>query len=209
MAKGMGYDERIGDKFLNAGIGYGGSCFPKDVKALIRVAEDNGFEAGMLKAADKVNYNQRSLFIDKILNYFDNDVKGKTFALWGLAFKPRTNDMREAPAITIVNTLLSKGAKIKAYDPKAMDEARRILPEEVEYSKNNYEALQGADALILVTEWNEFRRPDFDKIKNLLNNPVIFDGRNQYEPNRMAKRGFDYFSIGKDPVFKNNFTVNY
>ncbi|OGI21190.1 MAG: hypothetical protein A2255_05000 [Candidatus Melainabacteria bacterium RIFOXYA2_FULL_32_9] len=144
-----------------------------------------------------MNQTQRTLFVEKILNHFDNNVNGKTFALWGLAFKPRTNDMREAPAITIINTLLSKGAKIKAYDPKAVDEAKTIFGDSIEYSKNNYEALEGADALILVTEWNEFRRPDFDKIKKLLKQPVIFDGRNQYEPKRMYRRGFTYFSIGK------------
>jgi len=194
---GMSTDTRIGSQFLFPGLGYGGSCFPKDVKALIRVAEDNGFKASILSSVDKMNQTQRTLFVEKILNHFDNNVNGKTFALWGLAFKPRTNDMREAPAITIINTLLSKGAKIKAYDPKAVDEAKTIFGDSIEYSKNNYEALEGADALILVTEWNEFRRPDFDKIKKLLKQPVIFDGRNQYEPKRMYRRGFTYFSIGK------------
>ena len=194
---GMSTDTRIGSQFLFPGLGYGGSCFPKDVKALMRIAEDNGFEASILSSADKLNQTQRLLFIDKIMNHFNNDVNGKTFALWGLAFKPRTNDMREAPAITIINTLLNNGAKIKAYDPKAADEAKTIFGDSIEYSKNNYEALEGADALVLVTEWNEFRRPDFDKIKTLLKQPVIFDGRNQYDPKRISDRGFTYYSIGK------------
>ncbi|EKE03591.1 MAG: hypothetical protein ACD_20C00179G0004, partial [uncultured bacterium] len=195
---GMSTDTRIGPQFLFPGLGYGGSCFPKDVKALMRIAEDNGFEASILSSADKLNQTQRLLFIDKIMAHFNNDVNGKTFALWGLAFKPRTNDMREAPAITIINTLLNNGARIKAYDPKATEEARTIFGDSIEYSKNNYEALEGADALILVTEWNEFRRPDFDKIKNLLKQPVIFDGRNQYDPKRISDRGFTYYSIGKN-----------
>jgi len=196
---GMSMDKRIGSQFLFPGLGYGGSCFPKDVKALISVAKENGFDAEILNSVDNVNKNQRKLFIDKILNHFDNNVSGKTFAVWGLAFKPRTNDMREAPAITIINALVGKGAKIKAYDPKAMDEAKRILGENnnIEYVKNNYDALDNADALLVLTEWNEFRRPDFDKIKGKLKSPVIFDGRNQYDPNRMEERGFSYICIGK------------
>lgn len=196
---GMSTDKRIGSQFLFPGLGYGGSCFPKDVKALVKVAQDNNIEAGILAAVDKVNYQQRIIFINKILSYFDNDVKGKTFAMWGLAFKPRTNDMREAPAITIIEALLQAGAIIKAHDPKAMEEARRIIGDRIEYVKNNYEALQGADALILTTEWNEFRRPDFDKVKKLLKNPVIFDGRNQYDYKRMLRRGFIYMPVGKAP----------
>lgn len=195
---GMSTDKRIGGQFLFPGLGYGGSCFPKDVKALIKVAQDNDIPCGILKEADRTNYSQRRIFIDKILNYFGNDVKGKTFALWGLAFKPRTNDMREAPAITIVESLLAAGAKIKAYDPKAIDEARRIIGDKIEYVNNSYEALPEADALILATEWNEFRRPDFERIKSNLKNPVIFDGRNQYDPKRMRERGFDYICVGKN-----------
>ncbi|MDD3013554.1 MAG: UDP-glucose/GDP-mannose dehydrogenase family protein [Candidatus Gastranaerophilales bacterium] len=197
---GMSTDKRIGSQFLFPGLGYGGSCFPKDVKALIKVAKDNKFEPAILSSVDKVNQSQRILFLDKILNYFGNDVKGRTFAVWGLAFKPRTDDLREAPSVTIINRLLELGANVKAYDPKAINEAKRILGDRVTYTKNNYDALEGADALILVTEWNEFRRPNFDRIKSLLKNPVIFDGRNQYESRRMKERGFNYFSIGKTEI---------
>jgi len=195
---GMSTDKRIGSQFLFPGLGYGGSCFPKDVKALIRVAKDNDVSCDILQAADKTNFMQRKIFIDKILGYYKGNVEGKTFALWGLSFKPRTNDMREAPAITIIETLLAKGASIKAYDPKAADEAKRIFKDRIKYVSSSYEALEGADALILVTEWNEFRRPDFEKIKNNLKKPVIFDGRNQYNPERMYKNGFDYICIGKN-----------
>lgn len=194
---GMSTDRRIGSQFLFPGLGYGGSCFPKDVKALIRVAQDNSIPCEILKAADQLNYTQRKIFIDKIFDYFKNDLKGKTFALWGLAFKPRTDDMREAPAITIIEALLSRGAQVRAYDPKATEEAKRILGDKIFYANSSYEALSGADALILVTEWNEFRRPDFERIKNSLKIPVIFDGRNQYDPKRMRERGFDYICIGK------------
>ncbi len=198
---GMSTDKRIGSQFLFPGLGYGGSCFPKDVKALIKVAQDNYIPCSMLKAADEINYMQRNLFIDKILRHFNDDVNGKTFALWGLAFKPRTNDMREAPAITIIESLLARGAKIRAYDPKAMDEAKRIIKDRISYAINSYDAIEGADALILATEWNEFRRPDFDKLKKSLKKPVIFDGRNQYDPQRMQERGFDYICVGK-PIQK-------
>jgi len=197
---GMSSDRRIGSQFLFPGLGYGGSCFPKDVKALIKVAEDSGIPSKILQAADDINQHQRKVFLDKIYKYFDGDVKGKTFALWGLAFKPRTNDMREAPAITIIHSLLSNGAKIQAYDPKAADEAKLIFGDNITYVQNNYDALSKADALIVVTEWNEFRRPDFEKIKTMLKTPVIFDGRNQYEQKRMKERGFDYICIGKRDV---------
>jgi UDPglucose 6-dehydrogenase len=179
-------------------LGYGGSCFPKDVKALIRVAEDNGFRARILESADSVNQDQRTIFLDKILTYYNNNVEGRTFALWGLAFKPRTNDMREAPAVNIINKLLNSGAKIQAYDPKACDEAKKIFGDKIKYVQNNYDALENADGLIIVTEWNEFRRPDYDKMKKLLKYPVIFDGRNQYDPKRLLERGFDYFCVGKN-----------
>lgn len=197
---GMSTDKRIGGQFLFPGLGYGGSCFPKDVKALIKVAEDNNFEAKILSAVDKVNQDQRNLFLDKILEFFNGDIKGKTFAIWGLAFKPRTNDMREAPSITIINKLLELGAEIKAYDPKAHEEAQNYFGNSIIYTKNNYDALNNADALVLLTEWNEFRRPDFDRIKSLLKTPVIFDGRNQYEPKRMTERGINYICIGKNSV---------
>ncbi len=194
---GMCSDKRIGTQFLFPGLGYGGSCFPKDVKALIKTAKDFNCDSSLLESADIVNKKQRMLFIDKILNYYNNDIKDKTFAIWGLAFKPKTNDMREAPSVTIINELLNKGAKIKAYDPKAFDLAKLIFGDKITYSKNAYDALNGSDAMCLLTEWNEFRRPDFDKIKSLLKTPVIFDGRNQYDSNRLKNKGFSYFCVGK------------
>lgn len=194
---GMSTDNRIGSQFLFPGLGYGGSCFPKDVKALVKVAEDNDYEAKILSSVDQVNKNQRLLFVEKVLKYFNYDVKGKTIAVWGLAFKSRTNDMREAPAITIIEKLLEAGANIQAYDPKAMDTARTIFGDSITYTKNNYDALKNSDALLLLTEWNEFRRPDFDLIKSSLKNPVIFDGRNQYDAKRLEARGFEYICIGK------------
>ena len=197
---GMSSDRRIGSQFLFPGLGYGGSCFPKDVKALIKVAHDSGVPSKILEAADNINKQQREIFIDKIIRHFNGDLKGKTFALWGLAFKPRTNDMREAPAFTIIERLLDAGANIQAYDPKAMEEAKLLIGDSVKYAQSSYDALSNADALILVTEWNEFRRPDFERIKKLLKNPVIFDGRNQYEPKRMQERGFEYICIGKQPL---------
>ena len=194
---GMCADKRIGSKFLFAGLGYGGSCFPKDVKALIKTAADYGATSKLLEAADYINKNQRELFVEKILNYYDGNIQGKTFAVWGLAFKPKTNDMREAPSITIINKLLDYGAKVKAYDPKAFDLAKMIFEDKIEYSENAYDALIGADAMLLLTEWNEFRRPDFERIKNNLKAPVVFDGRNQYDAERIKKYGFTYFCIGK------------
>jgi len=199
---GMSTDKRIGSQFLFPGLGYGGSCFPKDVKALIKIAEDSGINPQILSSADRVNQKQRILFVEKVLKYFNNDIKGRTFAIWGLAFKPRTDDLREAPSITIINRLLELGANIKAFDPKAIDATKKILGDKITYAKNSYDTLEDADALILVTEWNEFRRPDFDKIKSMLKNPVIFDGRNQYEAKRMKERGFDYFNIGKSEISK-------
>ncbi len=194
---GISSDNRIGAQFLFPGLGYGGSCFPKDVKALIKTGQDHGHAMHILEAVDTKNDQQRVDFIDKINHYFEGDLKGKTFALWGLAFKPRTDDMREAPSKTIIEALLAKGARIKAFDPKAMDLAKQIFGEQITYCETSYEALDGVDALLLVTEWNEFRRPDFEKMKALMKRPVIFDGRNQYELERMAKRGFEYFCIGR------------
>ncbi|TXJ60247.1 UDP-glucose/GDP-mannose dehydrogenase family protein [Brachyspira aalborgi] len=193
---GMSSDKRIGNQFLFHGLGYGGSCFPKDVQALIKTASDFGIDSDLLKATHKVNVNQRKVFVDKILKHYNNDIKNKIFAVWGLAFKPRTNDMRESPAITIINMLLDKGAKIKAYDPKAMETAKVIFGDKIVYSSNSYEALENADALILITEWNEFKRPSFDKIKSKLKEPIIFDGRNQYDKKRMTDRGIKYISLG-------------
>jgi len=197
---GMCSDKRIGSQFLFAGLGYGGSCFPKDVKAMIKTAKLNGCSSSLLEAADETNKNQRILFINKILDRYQGDVKDKTFAVWGLAFKPKTNDMREAPSITIINELLKRGAKIKAYDPKAFDLAKTIFKDKIEYSKSAYDALFGADAMLLLTEWNEFRRPNLDRIKSLMKNYVIFDGRNQYNATRLMDKGFEYYCIGKKPA---------
>ena len=190
-------DKRIGSKFFYAGIGFGGSCFPKDLKALINTASDFGIDPVVLKAAYDTNLKQRKVFTDKILKRFNNNLKGKTFGVWGLSFKPQTSDMREAPSITIINTLLDCGAKIKAFDPKAFDEAKKIFKDSIEYSKTSYEALLDADALLLLTEWHEFRMPDFAKMKENLKAPVIFDGRNQYDPKILKEHGFEYHCIGR------------
>lgn len=194
---GMSTDSRIGNKFLFPGLGYGGSCFPKDVKALIKTGADNGIDMNIIKSADETNKQQRQLFINKIIARFGEDLTGKTFAVWGLAFKPKTDDMREAPAITIINDLLNRGAKVQAYDPKAMNSAKYHFQDRITYAKSSYEALNNADALLLLTEWNEFRRPDMDRIKELLKTPIIFDGRNQYNMERTVQRGFEYVCVGK------------
>lgn len=193
---GMCSDKRIGSQFLFPGLGYGGSCFPKDVKALIKTANENGCNADLISSADKVNKRQRLLFVEKITKYFGENLSNKTFAVWGLAFKPKTDDMREAPSITIIKALLEKGAKIQAYDPKAMQTAKYHFADKITYANSSYEALENTDALLLLTEWNEFRRPDFDKIKKLLKTPIIFDGRNQYNRKSLEESGFTYFSIG-------------
>ncbi|MBN2401329.1 MAG: UDP-glucose/GDP-mannose dehydrogenase family protein [Spirochaetes bacterium] len=197
--KGIGSDVRIGNAFLFAGLGYGGSCFPKDVKALIQTSNDLNLEAKILLAVDTVNKEQRFRFIDKVVKYFDNYIKGKTFAVWGLSFKPQTDDMREAPSIDIINKLRDMGAHIQAHDPVAMGTAKAILgSKNINYVSNSYDTLKNADALLLLTEWHQFRKPDFDKIKSLLKNPVIFDGRNQYDPSVMKEKGFVYHCIGRN-----------
>jgi len=196
--KGIGSDSRIGNKFIYPGVGYGGSCFPKDVKALINTAEEFNYELRVLKAVEAVNIDQKSILIHKIMKYFNGDIKGKTIAIWGLSFKPQTDDMREAPSLIIIRKLLEAGAKVKAYDPIAMQEAKRTLGNTITYSEDQYEALIDADCLVLVTEWPEFRVPNFNIIKKLLNKPVIFDGRNIYERSEMKHKGFDYFCIGID-----------
>ena len=193
---GISTDSRIGNKFLFPGLGYGGSCFPKDVKALIKTGSEFGCDMSIIKSVDDKNKKQRKLFVDKIINKFGENLTGKTFAVWGLAFKPKTNDMREAPAITIINDLLKRGAKILAYDPKAIEEAKFYFQDRITFAKNSYDALTNCDCMLLLTEWNEFRRPDFDKIKTLLKNPVIFDGRNQYNAERLKEKGFEYYQIG-------------
>ena len=195
--KGMCSDKRIGKKFLFAGLGYGGSCFPKDVKALISVAKENGYTAELLTATDNINMRQRYLFINKILKRYGGDIKGKKFAVWGLAFKPETNDMREAPSINIIKELIKAGARICAFDPKAAETAKKIFGSEIEYASSSYNALKDADALILATEWNEFQNPDFDVIKSSLKEPVIFDGRNQYNLVILKEKGFEYHCVGR------------
>jgi UDPglucose 6-dehydrogenase len=196
---GIGSDSRIGYSFIYPGSGYGGSCFPKDVKALKKIAEENGYTANLIASVEDVNNRQKLVIADKIIKHFGEDLKGKTFALWGLAFKPGTDDMREAPAIYVVKELIKRGAKIQAYDPKAMDEAQYFYLKDVKgisYFDSKYEVLRDADALILLTEWKEFRSPDFEEIKMQLSNPVIFDGRNQYSTLNLGKRGFEYYQIG-------------
>jgi UDPglucose 6-dehydrogenase len=203
--RGVGSDTRIGQSFLFPGVGYGGSCFPKDVRALIRTAEENGVKLEIITAVDRANTRQKGRLSQKIFRHYGGEkaVKGKRFAMWGLAFKPRTDDMREAPSLTIVRELCQHGASICAYDPEAMSNARRIFSGEnldVSFASSSYEALTGADALVIVTEWNEFRRPNFVRINQSLNAPVIFDGRNLFEPATMARLGFLYYSIGRPPV---------
>jgi UDPglucose 6-dehydrogenase len=195
--RGMGADSRIGKRFLFPGIGYGGSCFPKDVKALIRSAASTDSHLTILTAVDEVNNKQKLVLTNKILNYFGNSLKGKKFAVWGLAFKPNTDDMREAPSVPIINKLLDCGATISAYDPAAMEVGKKIFKDKIIFSDDNYAALEGADALVLVTEWNEFRNVDLQKIRSLLRKPLIFDGRNIYDPKTMKEAGFTYFGIGR------------
>ena len=196
--KGIGSDSRIGNKFIYPGIGYGGSCFPKDVKALIHTAEDFDYELRVLKAVEAVNQDQKSVLYNKIMKYFKGDINGKTVAIWGLSFKPQTDDMREAPSLVIIKKLLEAGVKVKAYDPVAMKEAEHTLGDTITYAEDQYEALIDADCLLLVTEWPEFKVPNFNIVRKLLNAPVIFDGRNIYEIDEMKRKGFEYFCIGID-----------
>lgn len=195
--EGIGFDERIGFTFLFPGVGYGGSCFPKDVKALAATAREVGYRMRVLEAVDEINTMQKSILIPKIRRHFDDDLKEKVIALWGLSFKPRTDDMREAPSISIVNELLAHGAVLKVHDPEAMKEARKLFGSRVKYCERPYDALQGAHALVLVTEWAEFRNPDFDRMKGLMAGNVIFDGRNIYQPQTMREKGFVYYGIGQ------------
>ena len=197
---GMGSDTRIGKRFLFPGIGYGVSCFPKDVNALIKTSEDINSPIRLLKIVDEVNKMQKQILVKKVLMHFKNNIKGKKIAVWGLAFKPNTDDMREAPSITIIKALHKAGARLAGYDPAAMDKAKLYLKDVLEYSQNQYDLLENTDALLILTEWNEFRNPDFDKIKSLMTLPVIFDGRNIYDPEKMRKLGFSYYSIGRKSV---------
>jgi UDPglucose 6-dehydrogenase len=196
--KGIGSDSRIGNKFIYPGIGYGGSCFPKDVQALIHTAEGFNYKLRVLKAVEEVNQDQKSLLFHKISKYFKGDLEGKTIALWGLSFKPQTDDMREAPSLVIIKKLIEAGAKVNAYDPVAMKEAQRILGDSITYSDEQYGALVDADCLVLVTEWPEFKFPNFSVVKKLMSKPVVFDGRNIYEIAEMKRIGFDYFCVGVD-----------
>jgi UDPglucose 6-dehydrogenase len=194
--KAIGSDRRIGASFLFPGVGYGGSCFPKDVKALLKSSLDKGYEFRILSAVEAANDAQKLRLVCKMQAHF-GDIRGKTIALWGLAFKPRTDDMREAPAITIIDRLLELGATVRAYDPEATETARRLFDGRITLCEKSYDALGGADALAIVTEWNEFREPDFRKMRQLLRSPVVFDGRNIYSPEHMRALGFTYFSIGR------------
>ncbi|NIV92952.1 nucleotide sugar dehydrogenase [candidate division KSB1 bacterium] len=199
--KGIGTDSRIGPHFIYPGTGYGGSCFPKDVKALIKIAKDIGYEMRIVNAVEQVNQRQKTILMNKINSYFKSNLQGKTFAMWGLAFKPKTDDMREAPAIEMINSLIAKGATVRAHDPEALNETKRIfndrLGKELFLFEKRYDAIEGADGLIIMTEWNAFREPDFYLIKETLNTPVIFDGRNLYDPVRLKKLNIDYFPIGR------------
>jgi UDPglucose 6-dehydrogenase len=194
--KGIGSDSRIGPKFIYPGIGYGGSCFPKDVKALIHTADDYNYSLRVLKAVEEVNEDQKSVMFRKILKHFNGNIKGKTIGMWGLSFKPLTDDMREAPSLVLIKRFLEAGATVRAYDPVAMEEAKRILGDQIIYAGDQYDALTSADCLLLVTEWPEFKFPDFGVICKHLKTPVIFDGRNIYDAAEMKRKGFSYYCIG-------------
>jgi len=194
--KAIGADRRIGSSFLFPGIGFGGSCFPKDIKALIKFAGDKGYDFLTLKAVERVNEAQKVRFISKLEQHFGS-LKGKTIAVWGLAFKPRTDDMREAPAIPLINRLLKAKAKVRAFDPQAGHVAKRLFGNKIVLAEKSYDALKGADALVLATEWSEFREPDFARMRKLMKHPVVFDGRNIYSPEQMKALGFTYYSVGR------------
>ena len=194
--KGIGSDARIGNKFIYPGVGYGGSCFPKDVKALIKTAKQNGYDMRVLSAVEDVNDDQKYVLVKKVNKHFNNDLKGKKFGVWGLSFKPKTDDMREAPSLVIIPELLKAGATVIAYDPVAMPEASHTLKDTITYAQDPLEVLDGIDALLIITEWSEFRSPDFDVVKSKMKGKAIFDGRNVYDPKEMKALGFDYFCIG-------------
>lgn len=198
--RGIGSDRRLGPHFLFPGVGYGGSCFPKDVKAVIYTAEEYGLDFSLLRAVDSVNDRQKHVLVHKVKQHFGGDLSGRSFAIWGLSFKPRTDDMREAPSITIVEGLLSAGATVRVHDPEALDVARGIFGDRVSYHEVNYETLEGADGLLVVTEWNEFRSPDFDLMRERLRQPLIFDGRNIFTTRAMRRHGFEYHSVGRPSV---------
>jgi len=195
--KGLASDSRIGPAFLFPGVGFGGSCFPKDIRALIQTGRQHQYEMKILEAVDDVNQNQVSRFFEKIRNHFEGNLSDKRLALWGLSFKPRTNDVRDAPSLKIIENHLSEGAAIAAYDPEAMEEAKKIFGARIHLAPNNYACVEGADALLLVTEWQAFRNPNFDRLKTLMRQPVIFDGRNIYDPAQLRQQGFTYYSVGR------------
>ncbi|WP_316830977.1 UDP-glucose/GDP-mannose dehydrogenase family protein [Pedobacter aquatilis] len=198
--RGIGSDDRIGKRFLFPGIGYGGSCFPKDVQALVKAADENVYDFQILKSVMEVNERQKTILVDKILKYYKNDIAGKHFALWGLAFKPETDDIREAPALYIIDALVRAGATVTVFDPEGMPNVKGVIGDKVKYAENQYEALENADALLIATEWSVFRNPDFDKIESILKNKVIFDGRNLYDLQKMIDLGYYYNSIGRKLV---------
>lgn len=194
--RAISLDRRIGPHFIFPGVGYGGSCFPKDIRAMISMADNRAMP--LLTAVEQVNERQKGRLFDKVKNHFGDDLSRLTFAIWGLAFKPRTDDMRDAPSIVVIKALLDAGSRVQAFDPEAMEEARKIFGDRIQYTHRNYDALHGAAALLILTEWNEFRRPDFARIKSLLKQPVIFDGRNIFDPADLRKLGFTYYSIGRN-----------
>jgi UDPglucose 6-dehydrogenase len=195
--KGIGSDERIGKRFLFPGIGYGGSCFPKDVQALVKSSSEVSYDFEILNAVMKVNEEQKLFLLPKIKSFFNGDLAGKRFALWGLAFKPNTDDIREAPALYMIDALTEAGATVCAFDPEAMPNVKQVVGDKIDFAESQYDALQNADALIIATEWSEFRTPEFEKITSLLNQKVIFDGRNVFDAEQMRKLGFHYESVGR------------
>jgi UDPglucose 6-dehydrogenase len=195
--KGIGSDSRIGAKFIYPGTGYGGSCFPKDVKAILRTAKDNGYELNVIEAVEKANEYQKNVIFSKISKFFNNSLQNKNIGIWGLSFKPKTDDIREASSIILIEKLLKAGAIVKAYDPAAINETKKVLGNRIEYASDPYEALEGADAFVLMTEWSEFHLPDFNKMAELMKGKVVFDGRNIYDPSQLRKLGFTYFGIGR------------
>ncbi|HPG09236.1 MAG TPA: UDP-glucose/GDP-mannose dehydrogenase family protein [Saprospiraceae bacterium] len=205
--RGIGTDTRIGKRFLFPGVGYGGSCFPKDVQALARIAESSGYHFSILSAVMEVNQNQRERFAGKIINYFGSKIDGTTIAIWGLAFKPNTDDIREAPALSIIDRLLNYGVRIQAYDPEAMEHVRKRYKDRIQLADSAYQALEGADALVVITEWNAFRTPDFERMESLMKGKVVFDGRNVFDPDEMFSLGYHYESIGRSENLNLNKTT--
>ncbi len=195
--RAIGLDRRIGPHFIFPGVGYGGSCFPKDIRAMVAMGGESSLELPLLRSVEQVNERQKGILVEKVKRHFGPDLSDRTFAVWGLSFKPRTDDMRDAPSITVIESLLKAGASIQAYDPEATEEAKKLFANRIRYHRRNYDALKGADALLIITEWNEFRRPNFRYIKELLKNPIIFDGRNIFDPAELRKLGFTCYSIGR------------